>query len=267
MERTGNFIDNSAKVLALLLPVSQFFLRYLPDSLKSIFVAPNFFLPVSILVLLVCGAIWLVLLGHPYFQIPFNPTKHRNYQDKLNKYQAKINGLPESGAKPKGVPPSETEKPFYLVPDNIQIIALMIAIAFGLIFLSIGITAGPHVAHALQFLQCTSYIFMIAMFFVVLMAYSESRKNVSNYNSTEAMRYQNAINQAIEGRAFAGFPTVRYIGMEQLQNPTPANPASHVIYVAVDTAAGSAQYRIATNYYGKVIYWVLPESAISGSGS
>lgn len=263
MERAGSVAENLTKILALVLPVSQLFARYLPESLRQIYLGSTYFLPVSIIVLLICISLWLILSAWPYFEIPLRPNKHRKYQDAITQQKRQE----ANQARGLGFPLSITEelppKPFYVTVNNLQLFAFVSAVIFSITFLWIGITVQQ--ASGLWIIaQSISYVLAIVSFFLVLVIHAQRKRNIEGFNSIEASRAQNAINRATELRGFIGMPIVNYIGMEQIAEPVPGG-ATHVVYVSVDTESSSTRYRIGTDYYGTIVYWVLTEQEIAAS--
>lgn len=263
MERTGTLADAITKILALLLPISQFFLQYLPASFTSIYLGKENFLVVSIIVLLICISLWLTLISQPTFAIPLNIKKHHKYQKELEKSTSETPSSITQQVEAKSDTESQLKRPFYIDQNNIQSLSLVMALISSCAFLWIGINKSP-TNEIWVSTQALFYILGIAGFFIVLVVYTLRKRNVEMFNKLEANRPSNAINKAIEGRSFDNFPTVNYIGMTTWQDPN-NNQITHVVYVRVASGGAAEDYRIATDFTGDVVYWVLPESTFSDS--
>jgi len=255
MEKGNAFLDFVTKIVAILLPVSQFFVQYLPASLSSVFLAGSpAFVFVSVIVLLACASSWLILTAYTYFELPFNISKHRKYMKAQQELEEE--NRPGIGSAPAPTP--DVAKPFYLTPNNLQVIALLVATAAGLVFVITGTIADKSNTSAVV-IQLVTYVLAVVGYFLVLIIFSERRKSVDSFNKVEASRFQIAISRAIEGQAFSEFPVVSYKGMLRTGN-TGSSEAAFTIHVSVRTDTESKDYRIGTDYSGQIIYWVLPES-------
>ena len=231
-------------LLALLLPVIQFFFNFLPTKSQGIFLIQPYFLIISIIAAISAYLLIIAYKYTPWFRFPLNIKKNKAFKE----YQKLID--PEIYAEDeikKNKKKYQVDQPFYVEPSNIYYILIPLVFILSLCFLSIGFFFTGSARDMLVFMQATLYIMLVSFTSLTLGAFYINDSNIRKNERDNKEKYHRVVQLLFESRGLEEFPVIEFLGQGSLQL------GSLTTIIRVN---GSKTYKVNTDYVAGVLQTV-----------
>lgn len=233
-------------VLALLLPVIQFFFNFLPTQSKSIFLIQNYFLIVSIIAALFAYLLIIAYKNTIWFQYAPNRKKNRNFKS----FQKLVNSAVYNEEEIKyNTKKYQKDAPYYITPANVYYVLIPFVFALMLIFLAMGLFFQGSSKPLLIFTQSLIYIMLVALTSLTLGAFYINDSNRRRTESINKEKYRRVVQLLFDGHALKEFPIIEFVGQGSLSLGTLTT------IVRVDNGA---TYQVVTDFEAGVLQTVEP---------
>jgi uncharacterized membrane protein len=250
-----NAFQTFSTLLALLLPVLQFFFNFLPVSSQNVFVIQRILTPVTIIAGVFSYILIIAFKNVSWFNIPFNLKKHREYlqyQDQINLVKSEPDDAKRE-ASARQLLKNQKRTPFYLSPLNVYYLLIPLLVIFVLVFLSIGIYGSGSSDQLLVLLQSVSYIFAVALTSLTLAVFYINETNRKNQQKLNRDKYQKIIQLLFDNNSLPEFPKIEFVAQND------ADFSALQTYVKVNSGM---IYQITTDNNGDILKQVLPQPPV-----
>ncbi len=247
-----NAFQTFSTLLALLLPILQFFFGFLPQSAQSVFIIEQILLPVSIIAALFSYLLIIAFKNTTWFRIPFNKKKHKEYQDFQNEinYLRSYEDEVKREQKAKQLVRNPKSEPFYLTPLNVYVVLLPLLLFNMLLFLGIGIFGNTD-SKLLVLIQSVAYIFSISLASLTLAVFYINETNRKNQQQLNRYKYQKILQLLYDNNSLPEFPNIEFLA----QNDTDFTLLK--TYIQVNN---KAIYEVTTDNNGDILKQVLRQN-------
>lgn len=213
---TLNVFQLLTTILALILPIVQFFFNFAIDQDDSVFLFQNYFIVTSIIAAVLSYVFIIAYSNVVYFEIPLNVWQHRKYLTFLNKTNPTYFTTDEvrSYIQSNGV----ERRPYYIIPQNVYTpLAIILTIVLG-IFLYLGImhSGTDGVSKVTIFTQMITYVLSIALLTVTLAVFYINQNNRIKYEKAERLKFKKLLDIAFTNDAISEYPEISFIAQEPL---------------------------------------------------
>lgn len=246
-----NAFQTFSTLLALLLPVLQFFFNFLPTSAQSIFVIKDILIPVTIVAGVFSYLLIIAFKNVGGFNLAFNRKKkkeYENYQNQINYLLRNESDESKRETQAKQLLKNPVIAPWYLTPWNIYMILIPLLFFFVVAFLAIGVFGVDTTSRLLILLQSISYIFSVALTSLTLAVFYINETNRKNNQRQDRERYQKIIQLLFDNNSLPEFPKIEFVA----QN----NPDFMTLqtYIRVNDMR---VYAVTTDYNGDILKQVI----------
>lgn len=203
-------------ILALLLPILQFFFKFAIDEGDGLFLFKDYFIATSIIAATLSYVFIIAYNNMYYFEIPIVPKRHRKYRQFLNNTNSSYFDAEHirDYVNKNGV----VDRPFYFNNHNIHTpISLMLAFAFCLfLYLGLMYSDTENVSKSIIFAQIITYIISVALLTMALAVFYINQSNRNRYERAESRRFKKLLGIAFDNQAIDEFPNISFIAQEPL---------------------------------------------------
>lgn len=217
-----NAFQTFSTLLALLLPVLQFFFNFLPVSSQNIFVFGSILIPVSVIAGIFSYLLIIAYKNTTWFSVPFNGRKQKEYED----YQNQINYLrsepdeKKRETQAKQLLKNPKTEPFHLTPHNVYYLLIPLLLLFILTFLAIGVFGASTSNQFLIFIQSIAYILSVALTSLTLAVFYINETNRKNDQKRNREKYQKIIQLLFDNNSLPEFPNIEFVAQNSLDFTT-----------------------------------------------
>ena len=253
-DRTGsNSFQTFSTLLALLLPVVQFFFNFLPKQSKTIFLIENQFFVVSVIAGIFAYLLIIAFKNTVWFQVAFNRRKHHRYQEFTRLTDP--NTYAEDEIK-KTIKNKRVEPPFYLNSANVYYVLIPVVFVLMICFFGLGLFFQGTTNNFLIFTQALTYILLVGLTSLTLAAFYINDTNRRRNETVNKEKYRRVVQLLFDSHALGEFPAIEFVGQGTLQ------VGSLTTIVKVN---GQKTYRVNTDFEAGVLQTVelIPEPVSS----
>lgn len=243
-DSSPNGFQAFSTILALLLPIIQFFFNYLPSQSQGIFLIQPYFLVVSIIAAVFA---YLLIIAYKYttwFQFSLNPKKNRAFKNYEKLIDPTIYTEDEIKKNKKN---HQVDQPFYINPSNIYYLLIPLVFLLVVCFLGIGFFFKGSPNEGLVFVQAILYITLVALTSLTLGAFYINDSNRRRNESVNKEKYNRVLQLLFDSRALNEFPVIEFLGQGSLQI------GSLTTIIKVN---GQKTYRVNTDFVAGVLQTV-----------
>lgn len=216
-DEAPNGFQTFSTILALLLPVVQFFFNFLPSQSQSIFLIQPYFLVVSIIAGIFAYLLIIAFKNTVWFSVALNRKKNREYKSYLRLIDRNVYTEDEIKA---NVKKHYKEAPFSIMPANIYYVLIPVIFVLVLGFLAIGLFYHGSTNPALIFIQAIFYIMLVTLTSLTLGAFYINDSNNRRREAVNKDKYRRVQQLLFENRALGEFPVIEFVGQGSLEMGT-----------------------------------------------
>jgi sensor histidine kinase YesM len=249
-----NAFQTFSTLLALLIPILQFFFSFLPDSSQNIFVFNKILIPVSIIAGVFSYLLIIAFKNTTWFKIAFNRTKHREYdefEDQIKVVQAEPD-VTKRESQAKQLLKNQKKPPFYLTPLNIYYLLIPLLLIFIMVFLALGVFYANTTNRLVILIQSISYVLTVAFTSLTLAVFYINETNRKNAQELNRSKYQKIIQLLFDSNSLPHLPRIEFVAQVSPQDSTDLKT-----YIRVNNAL---VYEIITDQDGDILRQVIPSS-------
>jgi hypothetical protein len=249
----GNTFQTFSTLLALLLPLVQFFFNFIPDQTQTIFLIKDQFLVVSVIAALFAYLLIIAFKNTIWFRFAFNRWKHKKYQNYTHLIDPNV--YDEDEIK-KAVKAKRVDPPFYLEPTNAYYVLIPTVFVLMIIFLGLGLFFQNTTNTLLIYLQALTYILLVSLTSLTLAAFYINDTNRRKRENINKEKYSRVLQLLFDNHALEEYPNIEFLGQGQLD----FNSLNTVIRVN-----GEKAYNIKTDTEANVLQFVelIPDQGAS----
>src|SRR3990167_368911 len=211
-----NAFQTFSTLLALLLPILQFFFTFLPSSSQNIFIIKDILIPVSIIAGTFSYLLIIAFKNTTWFNIAFNRKKlkeYDNYQDQVNYIKSESDEVKQE-ALAKQLLKNPKKPPFYLTPLNVYYVLIPLLFVSVLVFLGVGIFGVNSSSRLLLLLQSISYILSVSLTSLTLAVFYINETNRKNQQKLKRDKYQKIIQLLFDNNSLPEFPKIEFVAQD-----------------------------------------------------
>lgn len=248
-----NAFQTFSTLLALLLPIVQFFFNTLSSSTPKVIVFGDLLGVVSIIAGVVSYLLIIAFKNMTWFKVTFRFRAHRSYQKYSDEVALVSREEDESkrNTLAKGLLKKVKHPPFYLTPLNIYYLLIPLLATCILSFLAFGIFNEATKEKLPIFLQSITYIFSIALTSLTLAVFYINETNLRNEQRLNREKYKKIIQLLFDNNSIPEFPNIQFVAQipksDYSELATYIKVNSHTIYEVTTDARGDILKQVIEN--------------------
>jgi|GEM_PF-2120580 len=213
-DSSPNGFQTFSTILALLLPIVQFFFNFLPTQSKSVFLIQDYFLVVSIIAGVFAYILIIAFKNTPWFQFAPNRKKEREYKHFLKLIDTAVYNEDEIKKNTKN---HQKDAPYYVNPSNVYYILIPFLLILMLAFLGLGLFFRGSTSPTLIFLQAIAYVLLVSLTSLTLGAFYINDSNRRRHEAINKEKYRRVLQLLFDSKALQEFPVIEFVGQGSLQ--------------------------------------------------